>query len=62
MLVWAGGRLGVLPMELVREMLEAQAGLVFLGHSKASGCVRGKNGGTWRDFSSPQSTRGVFSI
>lgn len=42
MLVWAGGRLGVLPMELVREMLEAQAGLVFLGHSKASGCVRGE--------------------
>lgn len=40
-------------MELVREIPEASAGLVILDHPKAAGCVRGKKGGVWRDFSSP---------
>lgn len=34
--------------------------LVFIGHPKASECVRGKNLGMWSSLSSPQSPESVF--
>lgn len=54
------GRSGFFTWVLSGECQRPETILVFIGHPKALGYVRGKNLGTWRSLSSPQSPESIF--